>query len=228
MFLAVSFIVKSCTSKKYTLAIKISMVLTTALIYLCSNSLYILSDKTHLYTLPLFPKCMIFLFPAIIYECFDLKKIFKYIILIFFTYFIMYNVVLSNSTYLNRFMRQSAEISWCERLATRIENTVGYNDDYDVYCYGKTKGWDIFKNDNKFNESDLIIKSISPWNYSSINQYNFSRYMEYFTGFKSLSFKYNQFHGNENIIDGMHCYPDDDSIRVVDNKIYIKFSELLE
>ena len=226
LILALFMILCVCASKKLSLIIKLCFILITISIFLATNSLYLLSNKTYIYALPLFPKCLIFLLPIIFIEYFNINKYLYLSVVVIFMYFIMFNVSLSNSTYLNRFLRQINEISWCETLATRIQSVEGYNDDYDIYCYGEKIGWDLYKNDKKFVDDNQIFDSVGIWNVSSINQYNFSRFMERFTGFKALSFKYNVFNDNADLVKEMPCYPDDGSIKVVGDSVYIKFSEI--
>ena len=187
-----------------------------------------LSEKTHIYALPLFPKCLIFLFPIIFIEHIINRKTITFFIYIIFIYQIMYNIAICNTTYLNRLIRQNNDISFCQTLATRIQSLDGYDDDYDIYVYGKKSGYDVNKSDKKFDDYNQIFDSIPIYNVSSINGYNFMRYMELWTGFKSRNFKFNVDVGNKEIVKEMKCYPDDGSIKLVDDKIIIKFSEIDE
>lgn len=205
---------------KYNIFEKLCLLSTVFFIIVSANSIYILSANTYLYALPLYPKCLIFLLPIVFLEYLDYKQVIKNIISLILIYYIFYNCALANNIYINRFFRLCNEISWCQTLATRIQSISGYNDEYDVFVYGDTK------NDLKYNNKNLLFDSISPYNINSLNAYNFNRFMEYWTGFKMQSVKQNVLGEYDDIIESMNCYPDDGSIRVVEDKILIKFSNI--
>lgn len=212
---------------EYSLAQKIYIIFTDFLLLVVINSLYILEPSTSLYALPLYPKCLIFLLPIVYMQNIRFKPLIKYIMCVLFIYLIMYNIALSNNIYVNRFFRQANEINYCETLAARIQSVEGYSDKYDIYVYGKENSLNtnVYKYDMKFNDKNMMFDSITPYNTSSLNTYNFYWYMEVWTGFKASLFKQNVSGEYDDIVKGMSCYPADGSIKVVDNKILIKFSE---
>lgn len=196
----------------------------TVLLIIVSNSLYILDDLgTNLYALPMFPKCLLFLLPLVILEHSSYRISFVIYVLLF--YYLLYNIILSNNIYLNRYFALENEKRWCTTLVSRIQSTHGYTDDYDIYVYGDKIGASIIKHDNHYANSVRFIKTFFPYNTDSINTYNFESFLEYYSGFKAWSFHKNDKSFDTSFIVNMPCYPDDGSIQVVDNKIIIKFSD---
>ena len=199
------------------------VILYTILLILVSNSLYVLDGLgTVLYALPMFPKCMLFLLPLVLLEKYNYNI--NIIIYILLFYYLTYNIVLANNIYLNRYFTLENEKRWCNTLVTRIQSTTGYSDEYDIFIYGERIGANIAKHDNHYVNNLRFIKTIFPYNNDSINQYNFASFLEYYSGFRAWGFHLNDKSFDTNFINSMPCYPDDGSIKVVDNKIIIKFS----
>ncbi|MBR4314993.1 MAG: glucosyltransferase domain-containing protein [Lachnospiraceae bacterium] len=201
------------------------VVIYTFLLVAISNALYILNGVgTSLYALPMFPKCLLFLYPVILLEKYSLKINLPICVLLF--YYLTYNTVLANNIYLNKYLTLENEKRWCNTLVTRIQSTPGYSDEYDIYIYGEKIGPNIIKHDNHYVDNRRFFKSISPYDTSSINQYNFESFLEYYSGFKAWTFHINDKSFNTDIVIDMPCYPNDGSIRVIDKRIIVKFSNL--
>lgn len=196
----------------------------TIVLLFVSNSFYMLEGVgTALYALPLFPKCLLFLLPVILLENVNLKI--NILIKAILFYYLIYNIVISNSIYLNRYFTLENEKRWCTTLISRIQSTPGYKDEYDIYIYGEQVGSNIIKYDKHYANNIRFLKTINPYNIDSINQYNFESFLEYYSGFKAWTFHKNDKSFDTSFILNMPCYPDDGSIRVIDDRIIVKFSD---
>jgi hypothetical protein len=202
------------------------VVIYTFLLVAISNALYILNGVgTSLYALPMFPKCLLFLYPVVLIEKFRFKiNIPIYALLL---YYLTYNIILANNIYINKYFNLENEKRWCNTLVTRIQSTPGYSDEYDIYIYGEKIGPNIIKHDNHYVDNRRFFKSLSPYDSSSINQYNFESFLEYYSGFNAWSFHKNDKSFDADFVKNMPSYPDDGSIKVHDNKIIIKFSNFI-
>ena len=83
------------------------------------------------------------------------------------------------------------------------------------------------KYDNHYVDNRRFFKSLPPYDTSSINQYNFESFLEYYSGFKAWTFHINDKSFDTGFVENMPSYPDDGSIKVHDNKIIIKFSNFI-
>ena len=202
------------------------VIIYTFLLVAISNALYILNGVgTSLYSLPMFPKCLLFLYPVILLEKYSLRINLPICVLLF--YYLTYNTVLANNIYLNKYLTLENEKRWCNTLVTRIQSTPGYLDEYDIYIYGEKIGSNIMKYDNHYVDNRMFFKSLHPYDTSSINQYNFESFLEYYSGFNAWLFHKNDKSFDTDFVENMPSYPDDGSIKVHDNKIIIKFSNFI-
>lgn len=141
------------------------------------------------------------------------------------TFLIVSYARLSNVCYLKTAIIQENSINYFNRLASRIENTNGYNSSIPV----------VYINENKknagggFSNSELFEKSyLVPYRFfndtKAINHSRWRMAMNLWTGFNPVV-KNDESVGNTPVTIDMPCYPDDGSIRIIDGIIYVKFAD---
>ena len=128
---------------------------------------------------------------------------------------------LSNLCYLKADFLQSKQKTYNEILITRIYSTPNYKINMPV-CYI-----------NEFNKNtdDVFIKpefnkcSIPPYNDNDLrNNFAWRQFMMNWNGFRPEVLPKTEFE-NSPIVKNMPCYPDDGSIKVINNVVVVKFSD---
>lgn len=219
-----------CILVKHKINVKnfIFLIVVFLLIILSVNIIYILQPPTYVYALTVYQKSLIFIVPILICELYGDNLIQLALLYILSIYYMFYGIALSNRVNLWRYFKQQEEIRWISTLATRIQSVQGYDDNYDVYVYGNGKGWSIKKNDKYYAGAPWSINNnnIYPFNNDTIQYYTWVEYLSQWCGFDISRFRLNDFNTGKEQIADMPCYPDDGSIKVIDDKVIVKFSEI--
>ena len=123
-----------------------------------------------------------------------------------------------NMCYMLLEMRQESAIRYFTTLITRIESTEGFSSEYEIVYINEYE---------KENLSDRILTDYdypvtNPFNMDLVNAYNWQRFVEYWCGFDMVNGDSTKFEDNE-VVKEMPGYPDDGSIRILDDTIVVKF-----
>lgn len=126
----------------------------------------------------------------------------------------------ANACYLKADLIQEELKSYYTTLITRIESIKGYSIDKEVVYIGEYK-----KNeDSVVKMPQLEVINIAPWtrHQCGLNSYAWKRFMKVWCGFNPKVGSEKQFINNKEV-KKMACYPDEGSIKLIDNKIVVKF-----
>ena len=125
-----------------------------------------------------------------------------------------------NECYLRASLTQQEAISFCTTLITRIQSTEGYHDSYPVVL---VKNGAYFDN-NLFLPEELEHITQMPYRDLShyLNDYAFQSFMKYWCGYAPEYRSDKAFRDNPEVAE-MPCYPNDGSIRIMDECVVIHF-----
>ena len=148
----------------------------------------------------------------------------KYLYLAAILLVTVFYVRFANIYYLNLQLAYEESYSFMETLSTRIQDTEGYDNEYPILFYGmydqkvNRNIWELRMVNNMFGTIDVndVI------NHYLIRQ-GFSRV--YLGNQFNETFDTSVINNHPAEISQMPCYPDDGSIRIIDNVIIIKLSE---
>lgn len=150
---------------------------------------------------------------------------------------IVFYIYLANMAYLQDELLQSQVDTWCTSFITQIKMTEGFKDEYSiVFVQDKELETNYYaihdETEYLMNEfSILTCTAHSSTMNSWINNYSFMDYLRYRGGFNTDKIIDYEDAVKKQIIDecpeidDMPCYPDDGSIQVIDQKVFVKFTE---
>ena len=139
------------------------------------------------------------------------------IFVIFFM--ILFYTKYANICYLKADYMQKQTISYFERLIVRIESLENYSIDMPVLFIDSKKE---DKNLSHIPEFDIV--TINPYAKNNIiNEYSWREFMQYWCGYTPLNTNVNMDFYEDQRIMNMPTYPDDGSIRIIDNIIVVNF-----
>ena len=123
-----------------------------------------------------------------------------------------------NYCYMQIEVRQEAAIGYFNTLITRIQSTKGFDDDYAIA---------FIDAEQKENSADEIIVRYdpivtNPYSTSIVNSYNWDDFMRLWCGFDPDITDASVYEDNE-LVKDMPSYPDDGSIRIIDEVVVVKF-----
>lgn len=115
-------------------------------------------------------------------------------------------------------MRQESAIRYFTTLVTRIESAEGYKADYEIVYINE------FEKDNLSDRilTDYDYPVTNPFNAPIVNAYNWQRFVEYWCGFDMDNADPAEYESHSEVVD-MPSYPDDGSIKVIDEVVVVKF-----
>lgn len=124
-----------------------------------------------------------------------------------------------NACYLKAEFMQSQTTSWCQTLVTRIQSIPGFKDELPIAFVNERKVQDMSLSEIKpFEEIKLRpyfdAKTI-------INAYNWKKYLAHWLGYAPRMASVPSSSANE--VNAMRSYPDDGSIKIIDDVIVVKF-----
>lgn len=123
-----------------------------------------------------------------------------------------------NYCYMVAEVKQEAAISYFTTLVTRIESVDGFNTEYPIAIVNETekKGWWYVDNDE-------FPIAINPYDVQAINsRYSWKHYLREWCGFNASFVEPGMLSENPEVLN-MPMYPNDGSIKIIDEIIVIKF-----
>lgn len=197
-------------------ALQIAVV--SALLPLAMGFAYVMGPDAH--TLMVFGQCLIFVVTAVLIQRLGMDKtcflgLVSLLLCLLLVLFPLAWCRYDNALYMDLEMNQQRTISWFNTLITRIKSCEGYRDELPVSYIGPMQKQDL--------TFGLLSDFPYIWPYESapdlINDSGQIHFMEKWCGFWQQQVEFD--HPD---IASMPCYPDDGSIRVIDDVIVVKFS----
>lgn len=126
----------------------------------------------------------------------------------------------ANQCYLRANLQQSETIAWCNTLISQIKSVEGYNDDFQIAYINREN-----KDDKTAYQSTPIQGIVlNPYNFDDLyNNYTWRSYMMVWCGFCQPEISDYSVYDNHPAIEAMPSYPDDGSIKIIDNVVVVKF-----
>ena len=205
---------------------KLHFLLLVSLLPAAVNLIYIMCDYYAVYSLTIYGHVMIFVFLVLLMERTAFgsqinKMLFRCsmgVLLLISMIFCRFD----NACYLKAQLVQSGTISYYTALIARIKSTPGYRDEYPVAYI------DEF---NVNDESLSYVWEFSPLNMSpywgyirAVNDYSKEGFMKYWCGYSPKTVDPEKFTNMEEVRN-MPAYPDEGSIKVIDETVVVKFGE---
>ena len=148
--------------------------------------------------------------------------LYKRIVIICTLVSIVFYAYYSNSGYTKVHFLQEQTTSYYTTMITRIKSCEGYKDELPVVYIGTGKLDDATLTQNT---DYLIDVSLYSWDLVDwVNDVVFTEYMKYQCGFSPKLIYQNEIEEWEEI-DKMPTYPDDGSIRIINEMVVVKFAE---
>lgn len=155
-----------------------------------------------------------------IFDKFKMNKVLLYsTLVIVFTVIVNY-VWQSNGNYVSLYYNNRQIENYYETLLTRVKSIEGYNQDMPIYFVGAEIDDRTFSHDSwsytpfKYGENTYPVNSYSRGSYIA----NYLGYV--YTEITKDSEEYKQY---QDEIDKMERYPNDKSIKIIDNKVFVRF-----
>lgn len=150
--------------------------------------------------------------------------IYQWIVLLVAVFGLVYYVRLDNMAYLKTDFIQRQTDSYFTTLVTQIKSVDGYKDDMPV-AFIKTTGDSYDLNDKSMfdcNWYDRVTLYSADWNMNKwVTDYAWEKYMNYHCGFAPEIVQDTSELKELEAVKSMPCYPDDGSIKLVDNVIVV-------
>lgn len=129
--------------------------------------------------------------------------------------------VVDNQAYMRVELLQKEASAFYNRLITRIESTKGYRQSYGIYIVGALE----IRDKNLTDVPDFPAVKMTGYTMTTeefINDYAWKEYVRWQLGFDPV---YAMALPDTDIVQEMACYPDEDSIRIVDDIVIVKLSD---
>lgn len=195
-------------------------------------------DSLRVHTLMVYSLVFVFLFPVCVMERVRLEegletknlgslgiKAWNYGLNFLLILFITVYVSIDNAAYLKMNFVQEQTTAWYQTLVTRIKSVDGYRDEYPVVLLG----FPYWTEDQSFFHSDWFDGiAFDGFDYDQrrlVNDYAWERYLRYHLGYEPDFYVNDEEWWQLPEIKTMNCYPDDGSIKVVNEGIVVKFVE---
>lgn len=233
IILCLSFIMIHCFSYRRQLISSCITIFLTLLIPLAVNFIFVMVDETYCNALMMYGYVMFFLFFILILEritpvlkpfAAHTAKISASAVLILLT-FLFFRF--DNLCYMRLAIVQSQTTRFYSTLITRMQSTPGYNSGMKVAYIG----------DPHAAEWDTTIPEIQELNYIHVHPYFGFRqlqetepwriFMEIWLNFKAWEEEPERFITMPEVKE-MPCYPNDDSIQIIDGVLVVKFQKIEE
>ncbi|MBQ7925640.1 MAG: glucosyltransferase domain-containing protein [Lachnospiraceae bacterium] len=238
MVIAIGYLLTLCTllftclSKQLHVLKKVGCAIFILVFPLAVNSIYLLcNDATSVHTLMCYSVVLVFFIPFVMLRgamnntSRDIlfrtaKSLYLAAVLLVTVIYVRF----ANIYYLNLQLAYEESYSFMETLSTRIQDTEGYDDEFPILFYGtydqkvNRNIWELRMVNNMFGTidvNDIINHYLIRQGFSRIylgNQFN-------------ETFDMSVINNHPVEIKQMPCYPNDGSIRIMDEVIVIKFSE---
>lgn len=197
------------------------------------HSIYVMVEERYLYTLMIYADVLLFIFPLILCEkCIELDKaggivskptgIVNWLVTLVVIFSGIFYIYQDNAAYLEAELSLSAAKSYYTTLITQIKSLEGYREDMEVVMAGENRDSTVYEIRREFfqdveiggiYESDRVVKGIDR-----------GRFMKYYCGYDQKVTD-DTFGIEKEEWQDMPDYPNDGSIRIVGDKIIVKFGE---
>lgn len=211
----------------------IQLIIAFALFPLGMNFNFVLYGQTSTHSLHMYQYILLFVYLAIFMDytiqnvsevipvkavdVWGKKAIQTFAVAVMFIFSILY-IRYDNMCYMQLEMRQEAAIRYFGTLATKIESIDGYHTDYPVAYINADQKTNI--SDQMYIYYDTPVTN--PFNMEVINSYNWMQFMEYWCGFAPMEISADEY-ANHPEVEVMPNYPNDGSIKIIDDVIVVKF-----
>lgn len=204
-------------------------ILLVVLLPISMNSTYILNPNVDMHSLIVYSNCFWLILPLILSKEIKETKLINCInkvIVVFLVIMILKYITLANECYLKLKLSYENTFSFYNTLITRIESTEGFDKDTKIAFIGSycgEAGIDnaaYFTHLNSFTGMDSNLLLISTYSKN-----------EFIRNYMGVNFQYVTDEEIEELVkreavQKMNSYPYDNSIRKIDNKIVVKFSDI--
>jgi len=198
------------------------------------HSIYIMVEEQYLYTLMIYADVLLFIFPLVLCEkSVKLERmnekiswtvgIVNWVITLTVMFSGVFYIYQDNAAYLEAELSLSAAKSYYTTLIAQIKSLKGYREEMEVVLIGENQDSTIYEIRREFfrdieiggiYETDRVVKGIDK-----------GRFMKYYCGYDQnittddSGIKEEEWHD-------MPCYPNEGSVKIVGEKIIVKFSDV--
>ena len=203
------------------------LALLIAILPMCFNLIYLMTATATgawIHTLMLYGQAMLYVFlicavSRLFADRPRLARASRGVVIAVLGLLIFMNTYLSNSCYMKAEMMQQQVITDMTVLVARIKSTEGYNDKMPVSFLMTGKRDATFPKNSYFSKLKLVpFENISPYH----NKRNLVNTLEHWCGFAPEFVSSSKFKNLPEVED-MPDYPDDGSIRIIDDTVVIKW-----
>ena len=198
------------------------------------HSIYIMVEDQYIYTLMIYADVLLFIFPLILCEkSIKLEKrkgeisrvsgIVNWLVTLAVVFSGIFYIYQDNAAYLEAELSLSAAKSYYTTLITQIKSMEGYQEDMEVVLIGENRDSTIYEIRREFfqdveiggiYETDRVVKGIDQ-----------ERFMKYYCGYdQKVTWDVSCIEREE--WQSMPVYPNDGSMKILNGKIIVKFSEM--
>lgn len=184
-----------------------------------------LLGASYVYGLMVYAKCMLILLCLVMLRYTDVsllfvKKAMKNFSVLCCIFIVWFYIDFANKCYLKAKFQQEETQAWMTTFSTQIKSVDGYDDELPIaYINDREKA-----DKSSFEVSPISGIYLPPYNLGGLNNnYQWKTYMKYWCGFYQLEVEDYTPYENNAVIEAMPSYPDDGSIRVIDDVIVVKF-----
>lgn len=197
-------------------------VIIALLLPLALHSLYAMVEKVYFYTLMLYVEVMIFVIPIMLLEHMTVQNLITKICGVACTICVIYSsclyVIQDNATYLEMDLGINATKSYFTTLITQIKSLPDYNPEYPVLFVGDFEDSTLFDLHKEY-FGDVEIGG-TYGTVEAVKGMYLDLFLKQYCGFEQKVTCYEEMSN----VDTMNCYPQKDSIRVLNETIVVKLS----
>lgn len=224
---------------KKTKGVKLEIIVTAAMLPIAVNSILIMcAHGKFIYTLMVYSLVFLYLLPIILIEAFNnncnkishAKKLFIGIqntVIALFLFLVIANYIYSsNGNYLSLYYANQQTIHYFQTMVTRIKSIDDYTDELPVLFIGETIEDASF--DHSLYENAPFLYGGNVTSTYLINSYSSKTWFKPYFGYNPPQLteqeKIDRI-SNNTVVMAMPCYPDDGSIKIIDDVIVVKLTE---
>ena len=236
LFLVASYTIKAFKNNNPSKGFQ--LILLFAIFPLSTNSVFLTADpfKTRIHRLMTFSSiilfiCLIFMIDILLKSetntnrfILSLKKAAKNCATVLLLFILLHFSYYANVYYRNISIQQNETISYFNRLISRIENIENYDKNLKVAYINEYEKF-TYISPNSLNNNIENIEEFGK--VKLVNDYAWREYMSVWCGYKPdvLTDEEIEKISDKPEVKAMACYPDDGSIKIIDNTIVVKFSD---
>ena len=197
-----------------------------ACVPLASNFIFVMVDSGYVHALMVYGQIVPFILLALLIDNSEINNsIIKYLSTIGTIALLAINIMycrFDNQCYLKATFSQQESISYFTTLVTRIKSTERYDDELPVSF--------VFIDGQHIEDKSIYILEgldyirVIPYDnqFDYVNNYVWQVYMKRWCGYSPIVVDGSDLENNDEVKQ-MTCYPDDGSIKVVDNRVVVRF-----